>query len=146
MKKLLLIIGVVAGFFIYACNQNKQTDNPEKLKDVLKEYFQGVENKDFQKMMDLTTKDFVSIDDGTIFTSDSIIKVIKCYPNLKAKYTLDNFTINVDNNSGNIRYFNNMNVVINDTIHMSPNYIQSATFKKVDGIWKLDFIHTSIRK
>ena len=146
MKKLFLITLVVGGLFLYACNQNKQTDNPEKLKDVLTEYFKGAEAKDFQKMKDLTTNDFVSLEDGIYYSRDSLNEIIKSYPKLSLKYTLDDFIINVDNKIGNTRYSVHGEFVINDTIHMSPNYLQSATFKKVDNKWKLDFLHSSIRK
>jgi len=34
----------------FACQKNKPTDDPEKLKSVLLAYFDGITNKDFKKI------------------------------------------------------------------------------------------------
>ena len=145
MKKVILILLIQVGL-LTACKQTNQKDDPEKLKAVLVDYFDGIKTKDFQKMKDLTTNDFVLYEDGKIFNNDSLIKVINSFPKFTAEYKFDNFDITVDNSSGNMSFLNHGQFVFNDTTHVSFNWLESATFKKVDDKWKLDFLHSTVRK
>ncbi|MBC8769345.1 nuclear transport factor 2 family protein [Arenibacter sp. BSSL-BM3] len=101
---------------------------------------------DFKKMRDLTTDDFIIYEDGVVFNNDSIFKMMKSFPKYTAEYEFENLRINVDNNSGNINYFNHANFVFNDTTKVKFDWLESATFKKIDGKWKMDFLHSTVRK
>ena len=133
-------------FLLLSSCQEKKTDNPAQLETVLVGYFDGIKTKDFQKMRDLTTTDFVLYENGKVFNNDSIFKMIQSFPKYTAKYKFENLKINVDNNSGNIHYFNHGDFVFNDTIKVKVDWLESATFKKVDGKWKMDFLHSTVRK
>jgi hypothetical protein len=52
----------------------------------------------------------------------------------------------IDETSGDIIYYNHGDFVINDTINMQVDWLESATFKKVDGQWKMKFLHSTVRK
>lgn len=145
MKKTPVIILVIGVLFFYSCYQNKK-DDPEKLKAVLTGYFDAIKTRDFQKMKDLTTKDFVLFEDGKIFNNDSLINLISTMPDAVIDYKFENFVINIDQNTGNMRYYNNGEFTINDTIQLSPKWLESATFKKIDNDWKLEFLHSTVRK
>ena len=109
-------------------------------------YFDGIKTKDFQKMRDLTTDDFVLYENGKVFNNDSLFKIINNFPKYTAGYKLEKLKINVDNNSGNIIYYNHGDFVFNDTTKVKFDWLESATFKKVDGKWKMDFLHSTVRK
>ncbi len=95
----------------------------------------------------MTTPNFVLFEDGKVWNNDSLVTNLnKYYKTLDATFTFDNFDINVDNTSGNMRYFNHCDCIINDTSKMSFNWIESASFVKIDGKWKMSFLHSSIRK
>lgn len=145
MKKTSVIFLIIGVLFFYSCQQNKK-DDPEKLKAVLTGYFDAIKTRDFKKMKDLSTEDFVLFEDGLIFNNDSLIKLITSMPNATADYQFDNFIINVDQNTGNMRYYNQGDFTINDTIHLTPSWLESATFKKIDNEWKLEFLHSTTRK
>lgn len=145
MKKLAVLILVMGALIFCSCQHDKK-DDPEKLKAVLIGYFDAIKTKDFQKMKDLSTEDFVLFEDGMVFNNDSLIKLITSMPNSKADYKFDNFTINVDQNTGNMRYYNQGEFTINDTIHLTPGWLESATFRKIGNDWKLEFLHSTVRK
>ena len=145
MKAKSILLIVLTGLII-SCQQNKPTDSPEELKQVLLDYFDGIKNKDFDKMKEVTTIDFAIYEDGKVWNNDSIISFIKMYPNSKVDYTFDNFKIKVDNSSGNMHYLNHADFILNDTIKMEFNWIESATFIKNDNGWKMDFLHSTVRK
>jgi hypothetical protein len=145
MKNLPVIILVTGVLFFYSCQQNKK-DDPEKLKAVLTGYFDAIKARDFQKMKDLSTEDFVLFEDGMVFNNDSLINLISTMPNAVVDYKFENFIINVDQNTGNMRYYNQGEFTINDTIHLAPRWLESATFKKIGNDWKLEFLHSTVRK
>lgn len=145
MKTKLLLVIIFVGF-LFSCQEEKKLDNPDQLKQVLTSYFDGIENRDFDKMKDVTTNDFVLFEDGKIWNNDSIINMLKAMPPFDATYKIDNFDINIDNENGNMFYFNHLDATLNDTTKLVYDWIESATFKKIDGEWKMNFLHSTVRK
>lgn len=144
MKKLILLLAILPG--LIACQQKKQKDDPEHIKAVLIDFFNGIKTKDFQKIKDITTSDFLLFEDGQVYNTDGFITTLKNFPKFSVEYTFDNFKIFIDDSSGNMSYFNHGEFVFNDTTHMTANWLESATFKKVENKWKLDFLHSTVRK
>ena len=85
-------------------------------------------------MKDLSTEDFVLFEDEKVFNNDSLIKLITGIPFARADYRFDNFVINVDQNTGNMRYCNQGDFIINDTLRLTSQWLESATFKKTDNV------------
>jgi ketosteroid isomerase-like protein len=142
-KYLLLSLSIVT---MTSCQQSKPADSPELLKEVLFEYFDGIKTKDFNKMNDVTTDDFILFEDGKVWNNDSLIAFINAMPKYSAEFAFDNFRINVDSESGSMSYINHCDLTVNDTTKTSLNWIESATFKKVDDKWKMNFLHSTVRK
>ncbi len=138
---LLFLIGLMIG-----CQQNKPVDNPDVLKQVLIDYYDGIKDHDFDKMKAVTTSDFMLFEDGKVWNNDSLINFLNSFPGYKAVFKFDNFTINVDKESGNMYYFNHLDMTINDTTEMVFDWLESATFKKIDSKWKMNFLHSTVRK
>jgi Domain of unknown function (DUF4440) len=142
MKKfciLTIILGLLTN-----CKQKK--DDPEILKNILTDYFDGIKTQDLEKLNSLTTSDFVLFEDGVIWSNDSLVKPIPNVKSFKGKWTFDNMKVNMDESSGDIVYFNHGDFVINDTIKMKIDWLESATFRKVDGKWKMNFLHSTVKK
>ena len=144
MKKILLPLLVLG--FMNSCQQDATIDEPERLQVVLTDYFDGIKNKDFQKMKDLTTADFVLYEDGKVFNNDSLINVLNGFGNFKGEFKLDFRKTNVDNTTGNIQYFNTGQFTFNDTTQVTYDWLESAAFRKIDDEWKLEFLHSTVRK
>lgn len=130
----------------FSCQQNP-TDDPEILKKILIDYFDGIKAKDPNKLNALTTTDFLLFEDGRVWNNDSLIIAIdKNYKSFNPEYSFDNFEIDVDSRIGNMRYYNHCDCIVDDTIKRSLDWIESATFVKVDGKWKMNFLHSSKRR
>ena len=54
--------------------------------------------------------------------------------------------VNIDESSGDITYYDHGEFIFNDTIKMKFDWLESATFRKVNGKWKMNFIHSTVRK
>jgi Domain of unknown function (DUF4440) len=139
--RMAFVFGLLTG-----CQPGKVTDNPELLKKVLISYFEGIENKDFAKMKAVTTDDFILYEDGAIWNNDSAFMNIKAHLPFTLKYKFDNFKINVDNKSGDVTYLNHADFVFNNTKTRSFDWIESATHRKNDGVWKMNFLQATVRR
>lgn len=131
---------------IASCRQKSRTDDPGKLKQVLIDYFDGIKSRDLKKLNEVTTGDFILYEDGLVWNNDSLMNALNAYKKFSADYRFSNFSIHVENASGDMIYFNHGNFIINDTTEISKDWIESATFRKVDGKWKLKFLHSSVKK
>lgn len=140
IPRLILYLGLFA-----SCQQSKSTDEAEKLKTVLITYFDGIKNKDFKKMTEVTTDDFILYEMGRVWNNDSVFHNIEENLPFEVEYTFDNFKISVDNMSGHMSYSNNGAFVFNDTTKQSFSWIESAAFKKSNEGWKMSFLHITER-
>ncbi len=141
------ILQLILGVELFTgCQQNKSTGDPEKLKQVLVNYFDGIKNRDYKKMIESTTDDFIAYETGKVWNNDSVFKEMKRLPYTTAEFKFDNFKINVDNMSGHMAYYGHAVFVFNDTTKLSLEFLESAGFRKSEGRWKMNFLHVTKRK
>lgn len=140
LKILALVLGLG---WLTGCEPEKE--NPEVLKKILTDYFDGIKTQDLDKLNALTTEDFVLFEDGVIWTNDSLVTMKDAFASFQGEWTLDSMKVHMDQNSGDVVYFNHGKFIINDTIHMELDWLESATFRKVDGTWKMNFLHSTVR-
>ena len=145
MKLKIFLLTVLFGILM-GCQQKKQTKSPELLKQVLFDYYDGIKNRDFDKMKEATTADFIGYVDGNVWSNDSVISVLNTYPPYSANYSFENFKIDMENSLGSMRYFCHADFVLNDTLNLKFDWIESATFTKVDDQWKMSFLHSTTKK
>ena len=131
--------------FLNGCKQNTAADDPEQLKQVLYEYFDGLKERNLNKLNNVTTNDFRLFEDGRVWNNDSLINALNKFSIFEADMKFDNFKINIDNNSGSMSYFNHCICTFNNE---KGNYvwIESATFRKIDAKWKMSFLHSTAKK
>ena len=144
MKRIFSITVLIA--LLLGCKSTNQTDDPENLKGVLFSFFDALKAKDYQKLKEVTTADFILYEDGKIYNNDSLVKALNKFPKFTAEYKFDNFKIDVGSDIASMFYLNHGDFVFNDTTHVSFNWLESADFKKVDDKWKLEFLHSTVRK
>jgi hypothetical protein len=146
MKKMAILSLILSGGLVASSQSNQTTDNPQLLKDALTGYFTGIENKDTAKMRAVTTDDFILYEDGRIWNNDSAFMNIRRNLPFTVKYTMDNFKIYVDSKSGDMTYVNHADFVFGKDSKLSLDWIESASFRKIDGIWKINFLAATLRK
>ncbi len=144
MKSIQIVVFLLFLTVLTSCKREKES--PEVLKKVLADWFDGIRTQNLNKLNSLTTNDFVLFEDGRIWTNDSLVRVNPKIGSIKRDWTFDFVKVEVDENSGDMVYYNHGVFVINDTIQRKPEWLESATFRKVDGTWKLKFLHSTRRK
>ncbi len=142
--KLFLLTGLIFGIYFSANSQHANpTTEVEKLKKVLLDYFEGIKNRDTNKMIEVTTQDFVAYEEGKVYNNDSVFRDMKKLPYISANFKFDNFKVNVDKLLGTMYYSENAVFVINDSTKYDLNFLGSAAFVKKDGSWKMNFLHST---
>ncbi len=131
--------------FLTAAKPFQAHDDPEQLKKVLINFFNGIETKDFAKLRMATTSDFMLYEDGSIWNTDSAFMNIKRHMPFTVKYEMKNIKINVDTQSGDVTYTNHADFVFAKGKE-SLDWVESATFRKINGVWKINFLQATIRK
>ncbi|MFM7328531.1 MAG: nuclear transport factor 2 family protein, partial [Bacteroidota bacterium] len=121
-------------------------DDPAVLKKILADYVDGIKTQDLAKLNSLTTSDFVLFEDGKIWTNDSVVTIKDRFKSFKGEWKFSDMKVNIDESSGDIVYYTHGEFIFNDTIKRSKDWLESATFRKVDGKWKLNFLHSTVRK
>jgi hypothetical protein len=142
MKNISLAL-VMAGLLLSVACQ-RPTDDPEKLKTVLINYFEGIKTKDHQKMIAATTDDFLVYEEGKVWTNDSVFKEMD-RQSYTVDFRFDNFRINVDQSTGHMSYFEQANFVFRDTVKANLRFLGSAAFRKTSDGWKMIFMHATPR-
>lgn len=144
MKIHVLLVALVAG--LLACQQHANpAEEQEKIKQVLIGYFEGISTKDFAKMDALCTDDYVLFESGMVWNNDSLANNVKKFPG-RLQFRFDSFNVRADRESGRMTYFNHGDLYVNDSLKQSFDWVESATFRKEDGQWKLEFLHSTGRK
>ncbi len=136
----LAIITLAAG------KPNQSNDDPEKLKNGLDGFFQGVATQDFEKLKLVTTSDFILYEDGRLWNIDSAFMNIRNRMPYTVKFQMRNLKFFVDRKSGDVTYTNHGDFVFNNTQKLSLDWVESATFRKINGIWKINFLQATVRK
>ena len=144
MKSKIFLLMALFGIVV-SCQQKNQTKSPEQLKQVLFDFYDGVEVRDFDKIKEATTSDFILYVDGKVWPNDSIISVLNTYPPFSADFSFNNFNIDMENSLGCMRYFCHADFVFSDTLNVKFDWIESATFTKVDDQWKMNFLHSTTK-
>lgn len=146
MKKIITCAFFAATILFLTAAKSFQThDDPEQLKTVLNNFFNGIETKDFGKLRMATTNDFMLYEDGRIWNIDSAFMNIKRNMPFTVKYEMKNIKVNVDSQSGDVTYTNHADFVFTNG-KLSLDWIESATFRKINGVWKINFLQATIRK
>ena len=118
----------------------------ERLKTILSDYYNAMAKKDIQKMNELTAKNFVFFDEGKVYNNETALKSIEPIGSFTASFSFDSVNAHIDKANASAYYFRAANFTIGDSTYPTMKFVESATFEKESGKWKLRFLHSSIRQ
>lgn len=117
-----------------------QGNDQRLIKEVLLNFFSGIDQKDTVMMRRITTGDFVLYEDGLLWNLDSGNANIRRHLPFNVGYELSDVVIHVDEHSADARYLNHADFFFRDTTIVSLDWLESATFRKTDEGWKMNFL------
>jgi hypothetical protein len=136
----LTIIALTAG------KSKPSNDDPEKLKTVLNTFFNSIGTHDLEIFRSTVTSDFILYEDGRLWNIDSAFMNIKRNLPFTVTYKMDNMKFFVDKESGDVTYTNHGDFVFHNSQKLSLDWVESATFRKINGDWKINFLQATVRK
>ena len=146
MKKIIIPLSIAASVVIFtAARPKEQHDDPEKLKAVLTEFFNSINTHDLEKFRSTTTDDFILYENGRLWNIDSACMNIKRNLPFSVTYQMSNFKFFVDSESGDVTYTNHGKFSFPKG-NADFDWVESATFRKISGVWKINFLGATIRK
>jgi hypothetical protein len=145
MKIVVLAVLASAILMLTAARPYQRSDDTEKMKTALLNFFNGIETQDFEKLKAATTGDFVLYEDGRAWNIDSVFMNIKRHMPFKVKYQLSNIKIYADRQSGDASYSNHADFVFTEE-NENLDWVEGATFRKINGVWKINFLQITIKK
>jgi len=134
---------LILGLSLFAGCQNKSTDDPEMLKQVLVNYFDGIKINDHKKMTDAITDDFLLYENGHAWNNDSVYMNMERSSPYTVEFIFDNVKITVDHRSGHMTYDEHAHFVFRDTVKANLNFLGSAAFRKSKEGWKMYFLQAT---
>ena len=141
--KIQVSLSMILICFFCNCRQEIQTESPEVIKQVLFDFYDGVKNKDFDMIVETTSPEFIAFIDGKRWSVDSMIQTLKSYPPFLVEYSFDDFNTSLADSLGCINYFVRGDFIFDDTLELRYDWLESATFTKVNDQWKMNFMHTT---
>ncbi len=141
MKNLVFIL---LAFFMISCNNcnNHKADKTTVIK-VIDDFVTAVQNKDYGKLDDLASDDFVIYENGLVWNMDEFSLKLEEYDSVGINYKITNMHAIVDENTAQAWFHNKGTFVYPDTT-IVLNFIESATLVKDDkNNWQIIFYHST---
>jgi ketosteroid isomerase-like protein len=141
------ILFILTTVLIFSCqSRNDNNSQKEKLKSILTDYYISMAKKDLSQMNALTTPDFVMFDEGKVYNNESAVKSVEQLGNFSVTFKFDSLNTHFDKANASAYYFREAAFTMNDSARAPLRFLESATFEKKDGKWKLRFLHATLRK
>lgn len=121
-------------------------EKKEEIRNLLADYYGALAKKDLSKMNDLTTADFVLFDKGVIYTNENAGKAAEHPDSIIPTFKFDSLNIHFDKANASAYYFREASFSSHDSTHSPIRFLESATFEKQNGKWRLRFLHSSERQ
>ncbi|MBL7742062.1 MAG: nuclear transport factor 2 family protein [Chitinophagaceae bacterium] len=145
MKKM-FISGLLLSSLFSCQSDPENVAGKDKLKALLVSYYDALAKKDTAGMRSLTAAGFVLYEEGMIYNNESAAKFVEQLPAFTATFKFDSLNTHIDERNASAYYLREAVFTIQDSTHAPVKFLESATFKKENGEWKIRFIHSSLRK
>ncbi|WP_018621408.1 nuclear transport factor 2 family protein [Spirosoma luteum] len=140
----LLFLGFSLSSF---CARAQQNDEQKKVNAAIIGLFDGLATLDEQLMRRHVTADFLLLEDGAIWTIDTLIN--KVSPLKKVAFSrvnhLDFIRTDVSGNTAWVAYHNRADVVVNGQ-KRNRQWLESASLVKQGNDWKITLLHSTVVK
>lgn len=152
MRKHFLSLGFVC---MAATSLNAQASNNNqqaKIHQTLNRFFDGFSALDTSIIRQSITRDFVLLEDGTVWNMDSIQANFVLVKNqikdatMKRVNHFDIIQTEITGNSAYVAYHNTANISLNDTPIAKLTWLESAFLVKEDNGWKITLLHSTTIK
>ncbi len=146
----LFVFGILSAILFTGCQtrQNQQAGSEtmaeEEVEAVLTTFFEAISDYDYQTLRDITSEDYTLIENGPIWTVDSLIHLVQQFEDQATlSYDFSNMETTVEGEIAWMTYKNNGHFKMPDG-ERNFDWTESAVFRKQDGEWKMVLLHSTM--
>lgn len=120
----------------------------EKVKAVIQDSFdQVLANFEINKISDFYTEDFLLLESGHIWNTDSIIRILSSAKSKLRKYKRTNnfefLSVKIFENRAWLAFHNTATIISPNQERKYRRWLESAVLVKEEGRWKIELLHSS---
>lgn len=147
-----LFFSIVIMVLIAGCNtKTGRKEAPDtkaqkqKVEKTLHAFFEAFDNYNYKRFRDLTTGEFVLIENGSVWSLDTSLKTLKNYESKGAKmvHKLSDIETTVEGSTAWMTYSNSGVITVGGQ-KRPMEWTESAVFTKRDNEWKLAMLHSTV--
>ena len=143
MYKLLLFLLVPSSLFA----QQVANSEEQKIKDVIIQLFDGIAQRDIDKIAKQTTPDLMLLENGALWNNDTLVKRITWSRNNQKSYSRVNriefIRTEIRGNTAWTSFYNQADIRVDSTAR-SVRWIESAVLIKEKNDWKVQQFHSTV--
>jgi len=143
MYKLLLFLLVPSSLFA----QQVANSEEQKIKDVIIQLFDGIAQRDIDKIAKQTTPDLMLLENGALWNNDTLVKRITWSRNNQKSYSRVNriefIRTEIRGNTAWTSFYNQADIRV-DSTSRSVRWIESAVLIKEKNDWKVQQFHSTV--
>ncbi len=138
------LIPLLIVFLLVGCNDSFNRKEQQKIvNSMLSEFLIAVQDNDYDKLEQLTHKDFVIYENGSVWDLKRLSTELEGFQNVDVTYKLHDIHTIVDENVAHMQFLNTGEFVYPDTT-IVLEFIESATFlRDDDDMWFIRFYHST---
>lgn len=146
----LLVFGILSTILLIGCQtrQNQQAGSEtmaeEEVEAVLTTFFGAISDYDYQTLRDITAEDYILIENGPIWTVDSLINLVQQFEGQATlSYDFSSRETTVEGEMAWMTYKNNGVMKMPDG-ERHFDWTESAVFRKQGDEWKMVLLHSTM--
>ncbi len=114
-----------------------------KVEQALHRFFNAIANYDYQGLRNACTADYQLIEDGSLWTVDTLIEAIKPMEGkVKIIYAFENINARIEGSIAWLTYKNKAVLTSKDG-EENLEWAESAVFQKENNVWKMALLHST---
>lgn len=118
----------------------------QKVEETLLNFFDAIAAYDYQRMRDITSENYVLIENGPIWTVDSLITMMKQFQGKATiSYEFSDMETTVQGPTAWMSYKNNGTMNFGDR-QQYFDWTESAVFSKQDDEWEMVLLHSTMNE
>ena len=129
------------------CTQAQNVPEQTSVQQAVIKLFDGIATLDEPMIRQQVTTDFLLLEDGAVWTTDTLMT--KLNPLKAVRFSrvnhLDFIQTDVKGNTAWVAYHNTADMTINEA-KRAANWLESAFLVKQAGVWKIQFLHSTVVK
>lgn len=126
--------------------QNLSEQDREQVEETLQSFFDAISNYNYENIREVTSNDFVLIENGPIWDTETFISFIKQFEgDFTFSYEFSEMQTTVEGSTAWMVY-KNKGVMDGGDQQRHFDWTESAVFKKVNNQWKIKLLHSTMNE